>query len=130
MEGCLRGGKPGLRGPQGVALGLRVEFGDHVARPHDLADVDPAGDHPAVDAEREAFLGARTDMPGERHRFSLGAGDGHGGSDRPDFGGRRRRPVTGGEQDQAQPGESGCGVLHGSLMLSTEPPACGRSDGG
>ena len=93
VEGGLRGGKRGLRGTQGVLLRLRVEFGDQVAwlttRPH----IDPAGDHPAINAEGEAFLGARPDMAGERYRFALSCGvarmvrtgrtSGEGGGDAP-----------------------------------------------
>ena len=71
MEGGLRRGKRGLRGTQGVLLRLRVEFGNEIAwldnRPH----IDLARDHPAVDAEGEAFLRARPDMAGERYRFPL-----------------------------------------------------------
>ena len=61
MEGGLRRGKCGLRGTQSVLLRLRVEFGDQVAwldhRPH----IDPARDHPAINAEGEVFLGAWRD---------------------------------------------------------------------
>ena len=110
MEGGHRRGKRGLRGTQGVLLRLRVEFGDEVAWLDDRPYIDLSRDHPAVDAEGEAFLRARPDMAGERYRFPLclrglttmvrtGRMSGEGGGDAP--------PAT--KQSQTQPGNSGSG---------------------
>ena len=75
----------GPRGAQRVLLRLRVEFGDKIARFDDVPHIDPARDHPAVDAEGKALLGARPDMAGQRHRLPLGAGGGDDGSNGPDL---------------------------------------------
>src|SRR5215472_16857856 len=62
MESRVRRGEPGLSFVQGVALRQRVELRDEIVRPYYLPNSDVSRDHPAVDAEREAFLRSGMDM--------------------------------------------------------------------
>ncbi len=108
MESCLRCGKRVLRGTQSVAQRLRVEFGDQVIRLYLLAHIHLAGNHPAIDAEREAFLRAGADMAGNGYRFTFCMGGRRDGPDRSDFGRRGRLLVAGNQDSQAEAGNNGC----------------------
>ena len=123
MERGLRGGKRGLRRPHAILLRLRVQVGDRVARPQLMADIHVAGQHPAINAEGEVFLGPRTDMAGERDRFALRLPGGHDGPDRADFRGRRRLFVAGAQKNEAKPGQCDHGFHSG-------PHACSRGADG
>jgi hypothetical protein len=85
---------------QGVALGQRVELRDEIVALYHLPNSNVSRDHPAVDAEREAFLRSGVDMAGEGYRFSVRAGGRSDGPDRPDFG-RWLRLVAGTQENQA-----------------------------
>jgi hypothetical protein len=65
VESRLRGRELGLRFVQGVALRQWVELRDEIVRPYHLANSYMTRDHPAVDAEREAFLRSGVDMAGQ-----------------------------------------------------------------
>jgi hypothetical protein len=124
LENCLRLGKLRLGGAQGVAQRLRVEFGDQVVRPYHLPHIHSARDHPAIDAEREAFLGAGADLTGNSHQFSFRVRGRRHRPDRTDFGGRGRLLFAANQQSQYQPGKNGCRSHrrpHAPYLLRTAP---------
>src|SRR5215472_17026594 len=96
----LRRGEPGLSFVQVVALRQRVKLRDEIVRPYHLPNADVTRNHPAVDAECEAFLRSGVDMAGEGYRFSVRAGARSDGPDRPAFG-RWLRRVAGTQENQA-----------------------------
>ena len=126
MEGCLRRRIFCLRGTQSILLRLRVEFGDNVAWLDNLPHIDSAADHPAIDAEGEAFFGARADMAGERHRFAFGVAGRDDGPNRSGVRRRRGRRAAGREQSQAQPDKSRSG-FHGRPRTGSSDPIGSRS---
>jgi hypothetical protein len=106
VQGCLSRGKFCLRSPQGIALGLRVQLGDRIARLDAPTDIHQSCDHPAIDAESEILFRAGPDVSGERDRLTLGILGSDNGPDGSDVRRKRWRPTRRRPDEiRAQPGE-------------------------